>query len=65
MDHEIATLLLLVFVTLFNNSFFLFFKFRLLFNEDLFFPPEYIGQVTVAFKCSYYSRHMMSSNLEI
>ena len=50
MDHEIATLLLLFFIALFNNNFFLFCKFRLLFNEALFFPPEYIGQVTVAFK---------------
>ena len=35
---------------LFNNNFFLFCRFRFLFNEALFFPPEYTGQVTVAFK---------------
>ena len=37
---EIATLLLLVFITLSNSNFFLFCRFRFLFNEALFFPPK-------------------------
>ncbi len=37
-------------ITLSNNSFFLFFKFLFLLKEALFFPPEYIGHETIAFR---------------